>query len=174
MKLAFLSVCFIVTFAMKCFSASMFYEPEWSKDGAKMLLGADADTIEIFDSAGGKTGEIKTTGQLSGYSISPSGSRMFYFAKYEGLVVVDMHTGAKTVVHNGPCGQISWTPDGDSLLFSVIEFSANPGKRQKVTYMVNINDGGKREITRKTVEEMSTKELPMGTTVPAVNDTEAE
>lgn len=164
MKLSLLAAFITATFAAKVFAAASFYAPLWSGDGTKMIIGTDENTIEVFDSAGDKTGEIKTTGQLSNYSISSDGANMFYMAKYEGLVRVDMTTGQKKVLHKGPCGPTSWSPDGKKIIFSVIEVSDNPGKRQAVTYIINADGSNKKEIIRRDTEKANADVLSPGTT----------
>ena len=147
---------------------------KWLSESKLLTVDYAEKNISIVDADGNLINSMKLKNFVSNVSASPDGDKITYYVKGEGFFISKIDGTRNMKISGDQPKNIQWSPDGKKIIFSVIEFSNDPGQRQAITYIVNADGSGKKEIIRKTIEDIPVGGLLPNTTSPAVDDTEAK
>lgn len=132
-----------------------FSEVKWSQAGNKMVIAFDDKTLQVLNSEGELIREIKSSGTIMEYCISPDDENLLYVAEGEGLVKVNINSGNKNYIYNGNCINISWSPNGNKIIYTVFEntiLSNNSQETARKICMVNVDGSGKKVLKSNTTK----------------------
>ncbi|RLD17794.1 MAG: hypothetical protein DRI36_02950 [Caldiserica bacterium] len=122
---------------------------KWDSTGEKALIILDEHNILLINKNGEKILELNLEEKLNCAEILPNGGGVV-FSTEEGIWKVENDGQKKDKLTADPAKNISISPDGQEIIYTVIE-NINKNKIRVVNYVLNIEKKEKREVSSKEI-----------------------